>query len=278
MITNYKFNAKEKDEETSLYYYGARYYSPELSIWLSVDPMADKYPSMSPFMYCAGNPVRLVDPNGMEVDPAASGYNDAEKAAKTQPEFAKIYNEWKADTKKLIKFNHITDDGSKGGSIGYEGKNEKGQDVYLVNWNPSITEQLGTSGIYEESYHLKEAIEGIEMEFAQNTSGDYGLKNLDIYDEVRAKLWVVKNIKGVKQTYPIGDDYYKRTHYGQVMTYNNVDVLANTLKFGMKDYLNIIDRNYNRNNTINGKFSNQKYIPMGFTGEAYRGFSLIKLP
>ena len=40
----YKFNGKEKDEETGLYYYGARYYSPELSMWLSVDPMSDKYP------------------------------------------------------------------------------------------------------------------------------------------------------------------------------------------------------------------------------------------
>ncbi len=35
--------------------------------WLSVDPMADKYPSLSPYNYCAWNPVKLVDPNGMEV-------------------------------------------------------------------------------------------------------------------------------------------------------------------------------------------------------------------
>jgi RHS repeat-associated protein len=63
--TPYKFNAKELDAETGLYYYGARYYTPEVSIWLSVDPLADKYPSMSPFMYCLGNPVKLIDPTGM---------------------------------------------------------------------------------------------------------------------------------------------------------------------------------------------------------------------
>jgi RHS repeat-associated protein len=62
--TPYKFNAKELDEETGMYYYGARYYTAEVSIWLSVDPLADKYPSMSPYIYCAGNPVILVDPNG----------------------------------------------------------------------------------------------------------------------------------------------------------------------------------------------------------------------
>ena len=41
-----------------------RHYNSDLSIWLSVDPMADKYPSTSPYTYCANNPVRLVDPNG----------------------------------------------------------------------------------------------------------------------------------------------------------------------------------------------------------------------
>ncbi len=65
--TPFKFNGKELDEETGLYYYGARYYTPELGIWLSVDPLSDKYPSLSPFMYCAGNPVVLVDPDGREL-------------------------------------------------------------------------------------------------------------------------------------------------------------------------------------------------------------------
>ena len=63
----YTFSAKERDAETGLSYFGARYYSSDLSIWLSVDPMSDKYPSLSPYVYCADNPVRLVDPNGEEV-------------------------------------------------------------------------------------------------------------------------------------------------------------------------------------------------------------------
>ncbi len=37
---------------------------PNLSIWNSVDPMADKYPSLSPYNYCAWNPMKLVDPMG----------------------------------------------------------------------------------------------------------------------------------------------------------------------------------------------------------------------
>ena len=61
------FSAKEKDSETVLSYFGSRYYSSDLSIWLSVDPMASKYPSLSPYVYCANNPVRLVDPNGEDI-------------------------------------------------------------------------------------------------------------------------------------------------------------------------------------------------------------------
>jgi len=60
----YTFSAKEKDSETGYSYFGSRYYNSDLSIWLSVDPMADKYPSLSPYVYCANNPVKLVDPNG----------------------------------------------------------------------------------------------------------------------------------------------------------------------------------------------------------------------
>jgi RHS repeat-associated protein len=74
--TPYRFNGKELDEETGYYYYGARYYTPELGIWLSVDPLSDKYPSMSAFMYCAGNPVVLVDPDGRKIKPTNFGDNE----------------------------------------------------------------------------------------------------------------------------------------------------------------------------------------------------------
>ncbi len=64
---NFTFSAKERDTETGLSYFGSRYYSSDLSIWLSVDPMVAKYPGLSPFTYCADNPIKLVDPNGRDV-------------------------------------------------------------------------------------------------------------------------------------------------------------------------------------------------------------------
>ena len=62
------FTGKERDSETGFSYFGARYYDSDLMTgWLSVDPMADKYPGLSPYAYCAWNPVRLVDPDGEEI-------------------------------------------------------------------------------------------------------------------------------------------------------------------------------------------------------------------
>jgi RHS repeat-associated protein len=64
----YKFNGKELDEETGFYYYGARYYNPKFSIWLSTDPLAEKYPNFNPYSYCYQNPINFIDPTGMEGD------------------------------------------------------------------------------------------------------------------------------------------------------------------------------------------------------------------
>lgn len=81
------FTGKEKDFESGYHYFGARYMDHELmTMWLSVDPMSDKYPSISPYAYCAwnrptgghehrliksnlvNNPVKLVDPDGRKID------------------------------------------------------------------------------------------------------------------------------------------------------------------------------------------------------------------
>ena len=61
------FTGKEKDSETGYGYFGARYMDHELmTMWLSVDPMADKYPSISPYNYCMWNPIKVIDPDGMD--------------------------------------------------------------------------------------------------------------------------------------------------------------------------------------------------------------------
>ena len=63
----YKFNGKQFDEETGLYYYGARYMNPVASIWYGVDPLVEKYKSIGAYVYCSANPIRLIDSDGKKI-------------------------------------------------------------------------------------------------------------------------------------------------------------------------------------------------------------------
>ena len=60
-----KLNAKELDEETGMYYYGARYYEPRLSLWMSVDPLAEKYVFWGVYTYCYDSPLNHIDVEGL---------------------------------------------------------------------------------------------------------------------------------------------------------------------------------------------------------------------
>ena len=60
----FKFTGKEQDVESSLDYFGARYYDSWRGQWLSVDPMAKKYSGWGPYNYCEDNPLALIDAHG----------------------------------------------------------------------------------------------------------------------------------------------------------------------------------------------------------------------
>ena len=63
----YKFNGKEFDQETGLYYYGARNINPVTSLWYGVDPLAEKYPSVGGYVYCVENPIKYLDTDGRRI-------------------------------------------------------------------------------------------------------------------------------------------------------------------------------------------------------------------
>ena len=90
----FTFTGKEKDSETGYYAFGARYYDCDLSsIFLSVDPMADKYPNISPYAYCAWRPVNVKDPNGMDSINTPNGVASAGKGYRTTPDGMYLYGE-----------------------------------------------------------------------------------------------------------------------------------------------------------------------------------------
>jgi RHS repeat-associated protein len=65
----YRFCGKEKDEESGLYYYGMRYYSPWTCRFINVDPLAGKYPFYTPYQYAGNKPINFIDLDGGEEKP-----------------------------------------------------------------------------------------------------------------------------------------------------------------------------------------------------------------
>ncbi|QIK55243.1 RHS repeat-associated core domain-containing protein [Dysgonomonas sp. HDW5B] len=114
----YKYNGKELDQihGLNLYDYSARYYDPAYSRFTTVDPLAEKYYSISPYVYAANNPMKFIDPTGMayryvyanEEEGEKGGYyvnDDGERA------------EWEEVQKWLTATDNITDQNDNWGDL-----------------------------------------------------------------------------------------------------------------------------------------------------------------
>ena len=156
----FTFSAKEKDTETGYSYFGSRYYSSDLSIWLSVDPMSDKYPSLSPYTYCANNPIKLVDPNGEDYETIINKDN------KTITIKA-IYYAKDSDKKNLQKGLDAWN--SQSGKYTFTIENGENAGTYTINFELTMAESDGTSS----------PIDGISnsFEMVSDNIGGRGLTN-----------------------------------------------------------------------------------------------------
>ena len=138
----FTFTGKEKDSETGYYYFGARYYDPSLSgLFISVDPMADKYPSLSPYAYCAWNPVKLVDPMGDSLK--LVGSDECKQHALSQMQ---------------SKTNNLTFSCNDDGTVSYSGSPKTKMEEYMAsildNDNIHINLEVQTTN-YNKKGNLK---------------------------------------------------------------------------------------------------------------------------
>jgi RHS repeat-associated protein len=90
--SRYTFSGKEKDEESPYSYFGARYYDADLSIWTSVDPKSALHPMTNNYMYCLGNPLRFIDPNGEDEYEFDKKGNLINQKTNTEADIVRIVN------------------------------------------------------------------------------------------------------------------------------------------------------------------------------------------
>jgi len=189
-IPKYAFNAKELDEENGMYYYSARYYAPPT--FISRDPMFEKYPSISPYTYCANNPMKFVDPTGEEVE-----FNSIIDVVYTfcerivNKDFRSKFNELKkSDETYVFNFNteaknSLTTDGEK----------------LFINYSDKIKDNDGNilegenRGGYNAFSNLRhETTHGVQFEHGEigfkynNSNSNWDPILYDVHDELEAHV------------------------------------------------------------------------------------------
>ena len=231
----YVSNGKERDEETGFGYFGARYMDHELmTMWLSVDPLADKYPNISPYAYCAWNPVRLVDPDGRDFDPESKAMIadfekrtvERKKSAQTERERNELQQalDELASLKESNQMYHI----EYGNTSSYDRKGETDYDIENDKVRIIIAFDGKDGDIAHELKHAYQFEKG-EMSFDAQTG--LGMRSLlyDITDEQAAYkrgeafgITIPKNIEWHEKS-PLGGGafYYPFLNFGDVQ-YPNI--------------------------------------------------------
>jgi RHS repeat-associated protein len=188
----YTFSGKERDEESGFSYFGARYYNSAYSIWMSVDPMADKYPSLSPYVYCGNNPVKLVDPSGEEI-----GYVDEASREKINAltnknssdysrAFTRQYRRLER-SKQVYNFHEASEHEITTNTTGKILKNDEGEiDIIHSSVTTARTSKEGGfsqqyATLFEETFHA-----------ADYDRGRLDLNNPTCMDEARAWKFAAK--------------------------------------------------------------------------------------
>ena len=208
------FTGKERDSETGFSYFGARYYDSDiLTGWLSVDPLADKYPNISPYAYCAWNPIKLVDPDGED------WYEVENKETKQKEIKWTDYKSQEEMTKNKIDGTYLGEafvyfQGSNDEKLGDDGKMTSDDAIYAnvtiygINGKDDIKTYKGMTTPQSDKYSTLN--EGDYLAFYQDMStsvyGEKGAKEKNIQPALTYRIKTLNNnlkLQGKRNNKPI---------------------------------------------------------------------------
>ena len=197
----YTFSGKVKDKETGYSYFGARYYSPELLVWLSrklsgVDPLADTPitigASMSPYMYVGGHPTMVTDPTGMDWYKDKDGNYVHDKNLNNENKGNKL-GEGEKYIGKTYKIN--------------VNKGKKNEYNYTLNEDGSFTDSRGKeyeagSGEFDPGFKSGHKIDNTNSVFTADDLYEYAMNALPVAASV--DITVGSDAGGGSDIVPIG--------------------------------------------------------------------------
>ena len=166
--TPYQFNGKEFDKETGLYNYGARYYDPSISVFMSADPLADKYPGWTPYHYVHNNPLRFIDPTGMKIVPAG----DEEASALAEYRNAiddKVNSFYKMADKKGWSQDKISSEAANNPYVQIQTELndlEDSEEIFRIRMGDNISNPKGGGNLYYN-------VENKEFDVNLSNKGDF---------------------------------------------------------------------------------------------------------
>ena len=198
--TPYLFNAKEFDEETGLYYYGARYYDSRLSLWISTDPLQEKYVNITSYCYTYNNPVIFIDPDGRHVEVTKSKDGSYVVSGGKANKDQNIYENYGLKNQRVIgkmltQYSFMNDDGNaiKGSIIDLSDKSGEEFLSDFMNNTPSLID------------YMPNAIGGEKYDFKRNGT-EYGDNNYNnsLYHH-RGMIVSIDNKKYIASARDIGN-------------------------------------------------------------------------
>ena len=264
----YKFNGKKRDEETGLTYYSQRYFDG--NVWLSRDPRQLETPNVGSYVFCHGNPVNRIDPDGMADFYTKSGswlgadgqkdnkvftadginqdgtFNNANQLSVTHTEFQKSSN--------VVRQESHSTDSNEDLWIAHTANNAKGsKSLYqkLMSSYSSVGDKsaLSTSNNSGDAQRARAAVIDVLSGGADPTGG------ATLWDGTDFIAWGLKSPNGTPQN---KFEEYKsiaisKDIYSAYLKYQT-DKYGNSVKYGKSKYVLPAQVFNNKNNWAGGSF------------------------